>query len=135
MLPRPVQPLAAFALVLAVLAACGGDGEGGADDEPALRTYVDVAAMAADLDEAGLTCTLEYEGLDDGTREVSLCTVEGEFTELSVWAEPADAAAAIEQAEEGDDAFVGGANWTVDVDTRSTADAVATALGGTAVGT
>ena len=89
--------------------------------------------MAADLNDAGLTCTLEYEGLTDAGREVSLCAVNGEYTELSVWTDPADAGKAGDTAAGEDDPFVVGANWSIDVDTAPTATAVATALGGKAI--
>ena len=131
---RPALFLSLAAVI--VLSACGGsdgasDDQGGGDE---LSSYDDVATMAADLDADGLTCLLEYEGLDDGTREVSLCSVNGEFTELSVWADPADAGRTMDEADTADDPLAGGANWTVDVDTAATAEAVAEALGGVAVG-
>lgn len=138
------RTLAALALPLLLLVACGddsgddgGDGSGGSSSTaPAadLSTYATVADMASDLEAAGISCALEYEGLRDDTREVSLCAVNGEYTELSVWVDPAEAAASGAAAEEAGDPFVEGANWTVDVETAATAVAVADALGGAARG-
>lgn len=136
------RTLAALALPLLLVAACagddggGGDGGGSSTTEAAadLSTYESVAAIADDLNAAGIACTLEYEGLRDGTREVSLCAVNGEYTELSVWVDPSEAATSGAAAAQGGDPFVEGANWTVDVETAATAQAVAAALGGAARG-
>lgn len=117
-----------FALAV-IGVACGGDDAGDA------TTYTSVSDMAQRLDDAGLRCVLEYEGLDDGNREVSLCHVNDEFTELSVWADASDAARTAAAADDARDPFVAGGNWTVDVDTANTAAAVADALGGTVHGT
>jgi hypothetical protein len=137
------RTLAALALPLVLLVACGDDDGGGGDDgdgssttEDAaeLSTYGAVADIADDLDAAGIPCALEYEGLRDDTREVSLCAVNGEYTELSVWVDASEAAASGAAADDAGDPFVEGANWTVDVETAATAEAVADALGGVARG-
>jgi hypothetical protein len=132
---RRSSRLVAAALLAVLLAACGGDDDSGGDGDGDLSSYVTVAQMAADLEQAGLTCTLEYEGLVDDEREVSLCAVNGEYTELSVWTDPTAAADAADAADEGADPLAAGANWTVDIDTAETAEAVADALGGEAHGT
>jgi hypothetical protein len=130
-------------LVLPALAlvACSGDddsgGDGGGPTTTAaadLSTYATVADLSDELDAAGLACALEYEGLKDDTREVSLCAVNGEYTELSVWVDPQEASAAGLAADDAEDPFVEGANWTIDVETAATATAVAEALGGVARG-
>lgn len=121
--------------LLTLAAACGDDdGDGGGSDAGDLSTYGSVSGLAEDLSDAGLTCTLEYEGLQDGNREVSLCTLEGELAELSVWADPVDAATTGDRADEDDDPLVVGENWTIDVQTAGTAETVAEALGGVARG-
>lgn len=125
---------ASLVLALAVAGACGDDDAGsdtdGGGTSQELSSYVSVASLAEDLNAAGLACTLEYEGLDDGTREVSLCTLEGELAELSVWVDEGAAASTGEQADTDADPLVEGANWTIDVQTADTAASVAEALGG-----
>lgn len=120
---------ALLAVVLVVGASACGDDGGDGDGDGASR-YESVTNLAEDLTDAGLTCTLEYEGLRDGAREVSLCTVQDELAELSVWDDPADAASTAERAEADDDPLVAGENWTIDVQSAETAAAVAEALGG-----
>jgi hypothetical protein len=136
--PRPLRCAIALAIAVLLLASCGDDDSGNADEadgDTGGSTYESVADLATDLDDAGLTCSLEYEGLVDDQREVSLCSVNGEYTELSVWTETSAAASAAAAADEADDPLAAGANWTVDVDTADTAVAVADALDGTAYGT
>lgn len=125
-------PLLAAVLALPLIA-CGDDG--GDDGPESGSSYDTVAAMAEDLTDAGLTCTLEYEGLRDDQREVSLCTLQDELAELSVWSDPADAASTADRADEDGNPLAAGANWTVDVETVDTATAVAEALDGTVRGT
>lgn len=120
---------ALLAVVLVVGASACGDDGGDGDGDGASR-YESVTDLAEDLTDAGLACTLEYEGLRDGAREVSLCTVQDELAELSVWDDPADAASTAERAEADDDPLVAGENWTIDVQSAETAAAVAEALGG-----
>lgn len=121
------RALLTVALVVGA-SACGDDG-GDADGDGASR-YESVTDLADGLTEAGLTCTLEYEGLRDGAREVSLCTVQDELAELSVWDDPASAASTAARADAEDDPLVAGENWTIDVQSAKTAAAVAEALGG-----
>lgn len=122
---RRIAATASAAVLVLTAAACGDDG----DD--ALSSYESVADLAADLTASDLECTLEYEGLVDGQREVSICAVNGEYTELSIWSEEA-AQDATESAREGGQPAAVGANWTIIVETADTAAAVAEALGGEA---
>lgn len=125
-----------LALVLVPLATACGDDEGGdaSGGGSGASSYGSVAELAEDLTGAGLACTLEYEGLRDDRREVSLCTLEGELAELSVWDDPADAAANADQADEDGNPLAAGSNWTIDVQSSDTAGAVADALDGTVRG-
>jgi hypothetical protein len=137
--PRTVAAACALGLILA--------GTACSDDEPAptatdqsevpasgdradLSTYDSVSTMAEALTAAGMPCALEYEGLRDAGKELSLCTLEGEQATLSIWFEP-------EQLDEflvadlgASGAVAVGGNWTVDVSTDALAGRVADALGG-----
>lgn len=152
-----MRHLAAILAVLAALllgASCSGDDDdaaptttteagsppavaGDGDDEPAtsatedLSRYADVSAMADDLQAGGITCALEYEGLRDAEKEVSICTIDGEFAQLTVWLDP-EIVETLAGAADG--TLAHGQNWTVDVDTAATAQQVAAALGGAAPG-
>lgn len=136
---RPSALLAPALLVAAVLAGCGDDdagGDGAPDDpDPTADTasdsrYDDVAALAADLDGVAGGCTLEYEGLVDDQRELSVCTLGDEIAELSVWDDDAALDALVDAAEESGDPVVTGENWSVDVADTGLAAEVADATGG-----
>lgn len=111
------------------VSAAGSDGA--ATERADLSTYPSVAEMASALTAAGMPCTLEYEGLTDGGKELSLCTLEGEQATLSIWFEPEQLDAFMTADLGGVGAAAVGANWTVDVTTAALATRVADALGGT----
>jgi hypothetical protein len=138
---------AALALV-AVLAlgtgACSSDDDPESTDDPTstpstpstdadaeLTSYDSIDDLHQQLVDEGIACGLEYSGLRDEGREVSICVIAGEQALLTIWDDPALVTefADSEAADSGDVAY--GANWTVDVDSPETADLVATALGGT----
>jgi hypothetical protein len=123
---RPARRCLAPLLAVAALAA-GASGCAAADEEPS--SYPTVAALADDLAAAGIGCELEYEGLRDGEREVSTCTIDGEFALLQIWDEPElvhDLMA--QEAAIAPQAF--GANWIIDVETGAMAARLAEALDG-----
>lgn len=95
-----------------------------------LSSYDSVRAIAERLEAAGVGCALEYEGLRDADKELSICTIEGEQATLSIWFEPERLAAFRSTPLAGVGATAVGANWTVDVSTAEVAAQVADALGG-----
>jgi hypothetical protein len=129
--------VSAFAVSLALLAGACSDGDDTSDDDdatsttaaPELTEYDTVAAMQAALDEAGVTCELEYEGLEDEQRELSRCTIEGEQTTLTVWNDESFVAEFLAESPTEDRVAVG-INWTVDAASAEVARQVADALGG-----
>lgn len=137
--PRIVAASCALGLLLTGTA-CSDDepalpatderGPSAAGDRAELSTYPSVAAMAAALDTAGMPCALEYEGLRDSDKELSLCTLEGEQATLSIWFEPdqLDEFLAADLGASG--AVAVGGNWTVDVSSTALAAQVAETLGG-----
>lgn len=142
--------LALAFLPLLLLGACTDDGDGDADDDgteedstgaedgsgvdlSALSSYETITAMNDDLGAAGISCVLEYEGLvDDTGKEVSLCTIDGQQAQLTVYPDSTTVEALVST-----DTPIGsiayGQNWTVQVDTPATAESIATALGGEAL--
>src|SRR5690606_26784572 len=110
----------------------GGDGTAASvpDDDPlaGLSSYDDLEALATAVGDAGFTCELEYEGLQDETGVVSLCTIGDGQATLRIWNEPADVAELATS--EATDLTVYGANWTIDVRDPSVAGDLAEALGG-----
>jgi hypothetical protein len=132
--------LAVAALALGSLGCSSGDGDddgattstaGDTAETEELTSYDDIDALHQALVDQGIECGLEYSGLRDEGREVSICVIEGEQALLTVWDDPALVTefAASEAADAGDVAH--GTNWTVDVDSPQTAELVAEALGGT----
>ncbi len=123
-----VMALAAFG------AACGDDDATGdaSTDAPADAPPVDdVEALAERLDGVEAGCTLEYEGLVDEQRELSICTLGDEIAELSVWSDPEALDGVVEAAEGTGDPIVTGPNWSIDVQDAELADQIADATGGT----
>lgn len=113
------------ALALPVLA-CGdddGDAEGPRVD--------DVQALADQLDGVSDGCALEYEGLVDEQREISVCTLGDEIAELAVWSDPDALDELVTSVEGSGDPLVTGANWSIDVRDADLADQIAEATGGT----
>ena len=124
----------AVAVGCILVAGCGGstDDPATGTSTPARSTYADVASLAQALTDAGLPCTLEYEGLTDGGKQLSLCTIEDEQATLSIWFEPGQLDAFLDSEDSGGiGATAVGGNWTVDVGSPATARRVADALGGT----
>ena len=141
-LPHPVRP--ARRLTAAALAAClvlgagacsdddpaadepgsvesgggteGEGGSGGSADSPGRPEVGSVVDLAELIEENGHTCSLEYEGLRDGDKELSICTVGGEQVTLSIWFDQ-DALEAFRAAPPGGSGgiTVVGANWTIDL--------------------
>lgn len=117
--------LVAALVVLGVLGGCGDDADSGSGTR-----VDDVAALAAELDGVAQGCALEYEGLTDDQREVSICTLGGEVVELAVWTD-LDALRELRASSEGSgDPVVTGANWSVDLSDADLAEEVAEATGG-----
>ena len=145
---RRLLPLALCPLLVLALACSddegsdGGDSgsdttaaSGGADsvDLSGLPAYDTITALNEDLAAGGVSCTLEYEGLvDSDGKEVSLCTINGEQAQISVYPDSTTVQALVE-ADATLGALVYGQNWTVQLDTEPTAQTVATALGGQVV--
>lgn len=87
----------------------GGTGTGGAE-------AASVVELAERIEANGHTCTLEYEGLRDGDKELSLCTIGGEQVTLSIWFD----ADQLEEFRTAEPAGLGGItligpNWTIDL--------------------
>lgn len=120
-----------LALVLAVVLASCGDDDGGAAGAP---RHDDVGSLAEELDAVDGGCDLEYEGLADAQREVSVCTIGGDIAELSVWTDPEAHDAAVAAARERGQPLVTGPNWTISVGDRELAGEIADATGGELVG-
>jgi hypothetical protein len=96
------------------------------DDLPEFATVADLRdALVA----GGLTCELEYEGLEDGDKVVSICVIAGEQALLSIWNDPG-ALAEFTGSDAVTPQVVYGANWTIDLSTPQTAALVAAALAG-----
>jgi hypothetical protein len=138
--------LATVAIALLVLGAgCSDDGGGSADPEDTspdtteapggdLSSFDTVADLNSSLSDAGIECTLEYEGLVDEDKEISQCTIEGSQAFLTIWFDTAFVQDIV--APEGLEPPAGvayGENWTVELTppTPETATAIADAAGGT----
>lgn len=121
---------------------CTDDDSGDADDTPAdangstsgpseadLSSFSSLEELSTAVVDAGYTCELEYEGLEDATGIVSLCTIgEGQAT-LRIWTDPADVAALAESGT-ATELTIYGENWTIDLRDPAVAGELATALGG-----
>jgi len=129
----------ALLLAVSVLAGvgCGGSADTNTSDAavaeaPSGPTYASVADLAAKLTAEGLPCTLQYPGLRDDltAAELSICTVAGDQAYLRVWSRPEEVATFLASPEAQTGTVAVGANWTVSLTDRGTAQQVATALGG-----
>ena len=98
-------------------------------DLSSLESYDDLAALQEAIIGAGRTCELEYEGLEDSDKTLSICVIEGEQATLTIWNDSADVEALV-GADLDLELVAYGANWTIDVATPENAQAVAVALGG-----
>lgn len=128
-LPARLLQILLAAVLLVALASCGDD-----DGAAAAPRHDDVASLAEELDGVDGGCDLEYEGLTDAQREVSVCTIGGDIAELSVWTDPEAHDAAVSAARERDQPLVTGPNWTISVGDRELAQEIADATGGELVG-
>jgi hypothetical protein len=137
------QALTVVALGLTVVAgACGDGGRDSTDPtttpagDPSgtptdLSSYDDIGALHQELVDQGIACGLEYSGLRDEGREVSICVIVGEQALLTVWDDPNLVTEFADSDAAGSGDVAHGENWTVDVDSPETAQLVADALGGT----
>jgi hypothetical protein len=143
LLPLALSPLLVLALACSDdegsgdggsdTSAATGDTAGGDVDLSGLPTYDTITALNEDLAAGGVQCTLEYEGLvDSDGKEVSLCTINGEQAQISVYPDSTTVQALV-AADATLGALVYGQNWTVQLDTEATAQTVATALSGEVV--
>jgi len=96
------------------------------DDLPSFDTLQDIVAA---LDEDGIACDLEYEGLEDDDKIVSLCTIEASQSTLTIWKDPA-AVAELVGSGAATELTVYGQNWTIDLRDPAVAATVADALDG-----
>lgn len=122
-----VTQLALVSGVTLAAVGCGGD-----ESPAAGPRYDSVAEIAERLDGVSGGCDLEYEGLEDGERELSICTLGDGLAELSVWKDPGAVDALV--AAGGASGLVRGANWTVSLDDADLAADVAEATGGRVAG-
>jgi hypothetical protein len=102
------------------------DGSAALDDLPTYDTLDDIVD---ELDAGGIPCELEYDGLEDEQKTVSLCTIEGAQATLNIWKEPATVAELVGSGA-ATELTVYGRNWTIDLRDPAAAAAVAAALGG-----
>lgn len=130
--------IATIAALAVAGVACGDDSDSTTVEETTTTTgpsrggpeVDDVADLADELEQAGIPCALEYEGLRDGQRELSRCTIGDEAVTLTVWddVEELDAFAEAEIAGPGSTAI--GPNWTIDAGQEATTASVTDAIGG-----
>ncbi|MGK2929709.1 MAG: hypothetical protein ACSLFO_09055 [Acidimicrobiales bacterium] len=108
------------------------DATTGDEDEDAAGDRVEtVTDLAGQLDGVADGCALEYEGLTDDQREVSICTLGSDIAELSVWTDETALEGMIADTDGSGDPLVSGPNWSIDVVDPALADEVAEATGGT----
>lgn len=144
MTTRSGRTLAALAFAGALLAGCSSSSSStgsstaassppgsGANSPANLSSIATVADMAKQLEAKGIRCKLEYEGLKDNDKTLSICTIDNSQATLTIWDKPEILQKFLAANVGAKGASAVGANWTVDVDTPATAQKVATALGGT----
>lgn len=132
---RSIRPVLVATVVLAV--ACGTSNSNGAEYRSSetsadveLSRYPDIPSLREDLVSAGIACELEYEGLEDPDRVVSICTIDGEEALLTIWKDPGMLADFLATGE-APPTMAHGENWSVEVDSAPVAEDVAEATGGT----
>jgi hypothetical protein len=135
MLPRRALVLLATPLLVglgAATVACSSTAANGslAPATTVAPSYATVEDLASQLQAKGITCQLEYQGLKQEDKTLSICVVDGEQATLTIWDRPADVAAFLAASDAGTGATAVGANWTIDVDTVATAQKLTAALGG-----
>jgi hypothetical protein len=119
-------------VAVVALSACSGDSDGSSNRGGAERQgpeVADVVELGGLLDAAGIPCALEYEGLVDDRREVSICQIDGGQATLTVWDDPAELDLFMVEPMSGPGATTVGPNWTIDVASEATAERLAGALG------
>jgi hypothetical protein len=94
-----------------------------------LPSFASIPSLRDAIVAAGLSCELEYEGLEDGDKVVSICVIAGEQALLTIWNDPTLLEELVTSGS-ATDAVVYGANWTIDLTTPQLASTVAGALGG-----
>jgi hypothetical protein len=123
----------AVSIAVAVGAGCSSSSSEGSGAAPATTvppSYATVADLAKTLQSKGISCTLEYEGLRQEDKTLSICVVDGEQATLTIWDHPDVLAKFLAAPVTGTGATAVGANWTIDVDTAATAQKLTAALGG-----
>lgn len=141
MLTRSVKVAAAFTAALASLAGCTSSTSPASpwstsrpspSAAPAsLSTFATIADVQRQLVAKGIGCNLEYEGLKQDDKTLSICVIDGQQATLSIWDKPEMVQKFLAADTGAKGATAVGANWTVDLDTVATAQKVADALGGT----
>jgi hypothetical protein len=87
--------------------------------------------MQKQLVAKNVPCTLEYEGLKQDDKTLSICTIDGQQATLSIWDSPEKVQKFLKADVGAKGSTAVGANWTIDVDKPETAQKIATALNGT----
>jgi hypothetical protein len=95
------------------------------DDLPTFDTLDDLVAA---LGDEGFACALEYDGLEDEEKVLSLCTIEEDQAQLIIWKDPGYVGEFVASGG-ATELNVYGANWTIAFSDPATATAVADALG------
>ena len=133
-MPHPCRSLLLLAaLLLAAVAAssCAKSSTGsGATTSTSRTTFASIAELQKGLQGKGIACELEYEGLRQEDKTLSLCLIDGTQATLTIWDKPEVLDKFLASDLAGKGATAVGANWTVDVDSPVVATKVATALGG-----
>lgn len=120
------RTVASAAVALVLLAACGGDGVGGADP------YDSVDALHAALGEGGVECTGLASTDDIVATESGECLVNGQEVNISIYAgqEERDGAIELVKTFGTSGSFVVGPNWIVSTPDQALAERVREAIGG-----
>jgi hypothetical protein len=130
----------AAAVLLAATSACRASDTGvsssGSSSTTVLTSYASIDELQRSLEANGISCTLEYEGLRQDDRVLSLCVIDGEQATLTIWDRP-EVLEKFTQSTSSAGSGLGaagavavGRNWSIDLDTEATATRVASALGG-----
>lgn len=94
-----------------------------------LSRYSDIPALRDELVASGLACDLEYEGLEDPDRIVSICVIDDEEALLTIWKDPAMLGEFLDSGS-APPTMAYGTNWSVELDSTQVAESVAEALDG-----
>lgn len=111
-----------------VLASCTAD-DGSGDPPPSeLSTYETISDLRTAIVDDGFDCELEYEGLEDEGRILSICVIRDEQALLTIWTDQTAHDEFVRDAAGPTVAY--GENWSIDLDSAATATAVAETIGG-----